>query len=342
MREEYVCFLAQESSSCVKTPPSEGVTNRRVPAHERTDAGRRSRSCRDLTTGRRTPLLRVHIADGLTLWRRGTVSRLASCMHWTPKDGSVFNQHLAGFCLGSVGVDHRCRHAAPGWRNLVRCMVSGRNHLASLASPRTGSCWAVDGITRKRKSLGLVSACESSWQSLSAASWLVHKTHGCFRATHVPPLVPFPLPPHPYFSFLFLYPCLPPLSWCLSHLSLRPTSFVDKAAQPARSHPLLPRPLSGITSCVPSLPLSNHLISLFLKSHIKPTLTMAFAAANMVTTGVIRRPRINSRFARPVFSTRSMVSELSSPFLSARGRCVSEATARFSGTLRELSAPSLV
>ena len=150
---------------------------------------------------------------------------------------------------------------------------------------------------------------KSSWLSLSAASWLAHKNMNGFNQRTIHPLSLSPIPGHP--------PCLPLFFWCPLRLSRRHNSLVRKHPHPppllVHSRPSLPRTSTGTTSFVSfSLSfLSGELTS--LNSHIKLTLMTAFVGVNTVTIAAIRRQRTNSRSARPLSSTRSMVRSIVSP-----------------------------
>ena len=115
---------------------------------------------------------------------------------------------------------------------------------------------------------------------------------------------------------LFLYPCLPSFSWYLSRSPLHPTSPAPNLPRTQRllahSRPSPPRPSTGITS-YGSLSFSVQGSNVPFNSRIKPTLTTASAGVSTVIIDVIRRPRINSHSARPLFSTRSMVSTYPPP-----------------------------
>jgi len=149
------------------------------------------------------------------------------------------------------------------------------------------------------------------WQSMSAVSWPVHKNH---EPENDPPLVPFPLP-----AVLFAFPI--PMSILLVSLALIVAPHITRAQIPTSATSSAFTPLASKTfdwnNLVRfSLSLSVQAPNLFSDSHIKPTPTMAFAAANTVTIAVIQRPRTNSRSARPLFSTRLTVSGEACPLCS--------------------------
>ena len=100
---------------------------------------------------------------------------------------------------------------------LYVCALSASIFLVILTSARPPSnlerrvLWAADRIASGRKILGFVPLVVSSWQSLSALSRLVHKTHERFQPTNDSLFVTFLFPgrPHPFFpilmpSFVFL------------------------------------------------------------------------------------------------------------------------------------------